>query len=105
MHNIEIPAAQLARVAHFRDQRHMFTSLDPRRTAHVVVDLQNGFMEPGAPVEVATAREIVPNVNRHQRRAARGRRHRRLPALQDRCRGAGELDRVLRLHVQSRPTR
>jgi ureidoacrylate peracid hydrolase len=63
MHNVEIPAAQLARVAHFRDQRHMFASLDPRRTAHVVVDLQNGFMEPGAPVEVATAREIVPNVN------------------------------------------
>jgi ureidoacrylate peracid hydrolase len=30
----------------------------------VVIDLQNGFMEPGAPVEVATAREIVPNVNR-----------------------------------------
>jgi ureidoacrylate peracid hydrolase len=64
MHTIEIPAAALARVANFRDQRHMFTTLDPRRTAHVVVDLQNGFMEPGAPVEVPAAREIVPNVNR-----------------------------------------
>jgi ureidoacrylate peracid hydrolase len=30
----------------------------------VVVDLQNGFVEPGAPVEVVTARGIVPNVNR-----------------------------------------
>jgi ureidoacrylate peracid hydrolase len=30
----------------------------------VVVDLQNGFMTEGAPVEVPTAREIVPNVNR-----------------------------------------
>jgi ureidoacrylate peracid hydrolase len=64
MHTIEIPAAILDRVALNRPQRHMFTALDPRRTAHVVVDLQNGFMEQGAPVEVPTAREIVPNVNR-----------------------------------------
>jgi ureidoacrylate peracid hydrolase len=64
MHTIDIPAAALARVARFREQRHMFATIDPRRTAHVVVDLQNGFMEPGAPVEVSTAREIVPNVNR-----------------------------------------
>ena len=64
MHTINIPDTILDRVARFRAQRHMFADLDPRRTAHVVVDLQNGFMEPGAPVEVPTAREIVPNVNR-----------------------------------------
>jgi ureidoacrylate peracid hydrolase len=29
-----------------------------------VVDLQNGFMAPGQPAEIPTAREIVPNVNR-----------------------------------------
>jgi ureidoacrylate peracid hydrolase len=29
-----------------------------------VVDLQNGFMAPGEVAEIATAREIVPNVNR-----------------------------------------
>ena len=29
-----------------------------------MVDLQNGFMAPGAVAEIATAREIVPNVNR-----------------------------------------
>jgi ureidoacrylate peracid hydrolase len=29
-----------------------------------VVDLQNGFMAPGQPVEIAAARDIVPNVNR-----------------------------------------
>lgn len=38
--------------------------IDPRRAAHVVVDLQNGFLREGAPVEVPMAREIVPNVNR-----------------------------------------
>jgi ureidoacrylate peracid hydrolase len=64
MHTIDIPDSILARVNQNRAQRHMFTALDPRRTAHIVVDLQNGFMEPGAPVEVPTAREIVPNVNR-----------------------------------------
>ena len=29
-----------------------------------MVDLQNGFMAPGQVAEIATAREIVPNVNR-----------------------------------------
>jgi ureidoacrylate peracid hydrolase len=64
MHVINIAADALARVARFRAQRRMFATLDLRRTAHIVVDLQNGFMDPGAPVEVPTAREIVPNVNR-----------------------------------------
>ncbi len=42
----------------------MFDSLVPERTAHVVVDLQNGFMAPGAVCEIGAAREIVPTVNR-----------------------------------------
>lgn len=42
-------------------------NLDLSRTAHLVVDLQNGFMEPGAPVEVPAAREIVGRVNRISR--------------------------------------
>ena len=42
----------------------MFDSLISERTAHIVVDLQNGFMAPGQVAEIATAREIVPNVNR-----------------------------------------
>ena len=42
----------------------VFDSLIPERTAHIVVDLQNGFMAPGQVAEIATAREIVPNVNR-----------------------------------------
>ena len=32
--------------------------------AHIVVDLQNGFMAPGQPAEIPMAREIVSNVNR-----------------------------------------
>jgi ureidoacrylate peracid hydrolase len=44
--------------------RNAFATIDPARTAHLVIDLQNGFMEPGAPVEVPEARTIVDNVNR-----------------------------------------
>ncbi len=74
MHAIEIPADALARVAGFRSERRMFTSLDPARTAHVVVDMQSGFLAPGAAVEVPVARDIVLNVNRITRalRAAGG---------------------------------
>jgi ureidoacrylate peracid hydrolase len=37
--------------------------IDLRHTAHLCIDLQNGFMEKGAPVEVPAARDIVPAVN------------------------------------------
>jgi ureidoacrylate peracid hydrolase len=64
MHKIEIPAAIMERVRATRKGLHMFENLDPTKTAHLIVDLQNGFMAPGQPVEIETAREIVPNVNR-----------------------------------------
>jgi ureidoacrylate peracid hydrolase len=63
MHKIEISPEVLGRIKGFRDSYHMFANLDPSRTAHIVVDLQNGFMEPGATVELPVARDIVPNVN------------------------------------------
>lgn len=43
--------------------RSIFVRPDPKRTAHIVVDMQNGFMEPGAPVEVPMAREVVDEIN------------------------------------------
>ena len=57
--------------------RNAFEALDPARTAHLIVDMQNGFMEPGAPVEVPMAREIVSEVNRVSAavRAAGGRNY------------------------------
>jgi ureidoacrylate peracid hydrolase len=48
---------------------HPFDDPDPACTALIVVDLQNGFMAPGQPAEMAQAREIVPNVNRLARAA------------------------------------
>jgi ureidoacrylate peracid hydrolase len=64
MHKVEIPESTLKRIESLRDGLHMLNAIDPRRTAHIIVDLQNGFMAPGQPVEVPYAREIVPNVNR-----------------------------------------
>jgi ureidoacrylate peracid hydrolase len=39
-------------------------AIDPAKTAHVVVDLQVGFIAPGAIAEVPVAGQIVPQVNR-----------------------------------------
>ncbi len=36
----------------------------PGRTALVVIDMQHGFLDPGAALEVPQGREIVPNVRR-----------------------------------------
>ena len=38
--------------------------LQPGRTALLVVDMQRGFLEPGAALEVPQGREIIPNVRR-----------------------------------------
>ena len=64
MHRSAIDPEVVRRVTERRGGLRVFDSLAPARTAHVVVDLQNGFMAPGAVAEIAAARDIVPNVNR-----------------------------------------
>jgi ureidoacrylate peracid hydrolase len=64
MHKIAIPKEAVDRALRLRESLHVFGDIDAPRTALVVVDLQNGFMEPGQPVEIPAARDIVPNVNR-----------------------------------------
>ena len=64
MHNSAIYPSVLERVEQRRGRLRVFDRLDCKRTAHVVVDLQNGFMAPGAVAEIAEARVIVPAVNR-----------------------------------------
>lgn len=60
--------ALVERVAERRGgMRRTFDSFDPARTAHVIVDMQNGFVEQGSPVEVPEARTIVGNINRISR--------------------------------------
>ncbi|MDB5374184.1 MAG: isochorismatase family protein [Belnapia sp.] len=64
MHKVELFPSVVARVTERRGGLRVFSGLDPRRTAHVVVDLQNGFMAEGQLSAVATAPEIIPQVNR-----------------------------------------
>ncbi|HEX3972791.1 MAG TPA: isochorismatase family cysteine hydrolase [Stellaceae bacterium] len=64
MHKIAIPQSIIDRVLARRPNLHWLDKLEGPRTAHVVVDLQNGFMAPGEVAEIPAAREIVPNVNR-----------------------------------------
>src|SRR6516225_1281726 len=64
MHKTKLHPDVVSRAIQRRGRLRVFESLNPKRTAHIVVDLQNGFMAPGQVAEIATAREIVPNVNR-----------------------------------------
>src|SRR5687767_1945459 len=52
------------RVMARRGRLHLFDSLDPKKTALVVIDMQNAFVAPGAPMEVPAARAIVAPINR-----------------------------------------
>ncbi len=64
MHKSTISTAVVQRVTERRGGLRVFDSIICKRTAHIIVDLQNGFMAPGQVAEIGTAREIVPNVNR-----------------------------------------
>jgi ureidoacrylate peracid hydrolase len=64
MHNVDIRQEVIDRVMARRGRLHLFGRLEPARTALVVIDMQNTFLRPGAPVEVPKGRDIVPNINR-----------------------------------------
>jgi ureidoacrylate peracid hydrolase len=74
MHSIQIIPEVCERVIANRGGQWAFESIDSTKTCHIVIDLQYGFMEQGALLEVPVAREIVPNVNAISRalRAAGG---------------------------------
>jgi ureidoacrylate peracid hydrolase len=64
MHHAGILDEVRERITRRRGGVAVFDRIDPRRTAHIVVDLQNGFMAPGQVLETPMARAIVANVNR-----------------------------------------
>jgi ureidoacrylate peracid hydrolase len=65
MHNVEIAPWVVERVIAKRGAEHVYEDFDPKKTALIVIDLQNAFMLPDAAfVVLETAPEIVPNVNR-----------------------------------------
>lgn len=63
MHPCQLPADIVERMITRRGHLHLFRTLDPARTALVVIDMQNAFLQPGAPSETPVAREIVPNID------------------------------------------
>ncbi len=64
MHEVAIRREIIERVLARRGRLHLFDRLDPKRTALLVIDMQNAFVAPGAPIEVPGARDIVPGINR-----------------------------------------
>jgi ureidoacrylate peracid hydrolase len=65
MHKIDLPQWATDIALERRGKAHIYADLDPRKTALIVVDLQNGFMDEEVAIAyVPIAVEIVPNVNR-----------------------------------------
>ncbi len=64
MHPVAIRPEILERVLARRGRLHLHDSLDPKKTALLVIDMQNAFVAPGAPIEVPAARGIVAGINR-----------------------------------------
>jgi ureidoacrylate peracid hydrolase len=64
MHTVRIPQALVDRIVARRGRLHPFERIEGKKTALLVIDLQNAFMLPGMPTEVKGVRDIVPNVNR-----------------------------------------
>ncbi|OEY65935.1 cysteine hydrolase [Marinobacter sp. X15-166B] len=64
MHTTIIDPAIRARYRALKGGREFaYRDIDPTRTAHLVVDMQNAFVEEGAFLEVPEARDIVDNIN------------------------------------------
>ena len=65
MHKIALNPSVVEATLARRGRRHVFADLDPRRTALLVVDLQNAYLDEALDNSfVRHALDIVPNVNR-----------------------------------------
>jgi ureidoacrylate peracid hydrolase len=64
VHKIKIAQQAIDISMRRRGRIQPFATIEPGKTALLVVDMQTGFLAPGAVGEIPVAREIVPNVNR-----------------------------------------
>jgi ureidoacrylate peracid hydrolase len=64
MNEPQVSPHVLESVIAVRGRVHVVDRLDPARTALVVIDMQNFFVEQGQLLEVPAARDIVGNINR-----------------------------------------
>lgn len=63
MHSSGVRQHIIDRVMARRGRYHLFDKLDPARTAFLIIDMINMFVEPDAPAEVPPSRGIVDNIN------------------------------------------
>ncbi|MGB3697734.1 MAG: cysteine hydrolase [Gordonia sp. (in: high G+C Gram-positive bacteria)] len=68
MHHTSIDPAIRERYRSLKGREYSFDHIDPARTAHLVIDMQNGFVADGSVFEVATAKSVVPAINAVSRR-------------------------------------
>lgn len=64
MHTIAIGQHALDRAMARRGRISVYETLNPAKTALIVVDMQNTFVKEGFAAEIPVARDIVPNINR-----------------------------------------
>jgi ureidoacrylate peracid hydrolase len=63
VHHTQIRREILDRILARRGRVHWFDTLDPAKTAALIIDMQETFCAPGGPAEVPSARAIVASIN------------------------------------------
>ena len=64
MHKVHIPQEIIDACIRFRGRRHAFEHIDPQRTALVVIDMQNSWVQPEfSPLRIPGTLDIIPNIN------------------------------------------
>jgi ureidoacrylate peracid hydrolase len=65
MHTINIPQKIYDANLKRRGRVHALEKIDPKKTALIVIDMQNAWLEPGmSPLEIPEARSIIDNINK-----------------------------------------
>jgi len=67
MHRYVMPQSVKNRVLRRQGKLLSHDTIDAARTALIVIDMQNYFVTKGFPAEIASARGIVPNINKMAR--------------------------------------
>lgn len=60
----EFSAEEIGRISRVRGYLHAIDTFDASRTGLIIIDMQNFFLTPNTPIEVPSARTIVPAINR-----------------------------------------
>ena len=64
MHKVDIPQEIIDACIRLRGRRHAFEHIEPRRTALVVIDMQNSWVQPDfSPLHIPATCDIIPNIN------------------------------------------